>query len=297
MDDKSLDAIFYEFNFFSNIFEKTIPKKTLIDKYENLFKTYDCFARGNNVVNTTFGSISYINKNHNEKKDYNFRKNRKNDQKKTIENQLMEILNKLNLDNYRKMMYKIQKIFDNDNLEIIVRMILKQSIKQLAYQSVFLKLLFEIYSTSSRIHKKLIQKELNEFIDEYIHNQSFIMFKNKNSVNYNQFCDQQLEKEMVLSKNSINIKLISSEIVTMTFEGYLTHFVNNLNKILDDNSTSQEYYIDIIIMIFLDFLKQGKSCHCINNLNKEKLVQKIDLQSNQKLRFLIMDFLSAVQRL
>lgn len=277
------DIIQYQIQDFINIQDNIILDNDLEKYYNNFFNKYDCFTKplinDNNHKKYNFKSRNY--------KEYERRFPKR---PKDINKQTLEILNKINSRNYKKMLTKIRNIITENNVSSVINDILKQCTLQIAFKDVFLELLHDIYIHSTPSIKSIIKNNSNQFIDKYLLDKDFVIFNKtqNNDCSYDDFCMQQKKKATILSKNIINLELIRISLVSQSLSGYTQFFVSQLNHMLDDNDS--DYYLDIIINIFQK-IKENNNIDILM-INYDKLRTKS--KNNQKLKFMIMDFMNII---
>lgn len=275
------DIIQYQIQDFINIQNNIVPNKDLEKYYDDFFNRYDCFTKPLNYDNNY--------------KKYNYKsrsvggyERRFPKRTKDIHKQTLEILNKINSRNYKKMLVRMRHIVNENNISLVIDGILKQCTLQIAFKDVFLELLHDIYISSTPAIKKIIKINSNQFIEKYLLDKDFVIFnESQNKVcSYDDFCLQQKKKTIILSKNIINLELIKISLVSQSLSRYTQFFVSQLNHMLDDNNS--DYYLDIIINIFQK-IKENNTKIDLLMINHDKLITKS--KNNQKLKFMIMDFM------
>lgn len=291
----------------SILLEKVLPKidkenksilENIIKTYRNLYLTYPCFTtqqthaplRNAPVYNPrrqrrglrapgTSGFRSGCDHKNNMKNNY---------RKFNSNNCILGYLNIINQSNYDRIWMKIYRSIDETYAEKITSEILQQCTKQIAYKDIFLRLLQDIYNkTDNEKIRKIISSTVDDFLESYLQSKDFVI-KLERETNYDHFCNQQKHKVIVLSKNSINLRLIEISMVSTTMDDYTRVFQDHLNDMLCDDDI--DYYLDIMIDILGDILRSSLSgSRQLICVNSEKLIQRTE--SNQKLKFMVEDLM------
>lgn len=277
------DIIQYQVEDFINILNDVNSDDTLKQFYDDFFNKHDCFTK----------PISHVDHKKYNMRSRNFKEfeRRFPQRPKDIHKQILEILNKINSRNYKKMLFKIRNIITENNINEVINDILKQCTLQIAFKDVFLELLHDIYVSSTPPIKKIIKFESDKFIEKYLLDKDFVIFNNTETqtFSYDDFCSSQKRKRIILSKNIINLELIKISLVSQSITNYSQFFISQLNFMLDD--VHSDYYLDIIMDIFQQIIQNNSKIN-LYTINHEKLIAKG--QNNQKLKFMIMDFMNVV---
>ena len=255
-------------------------------KYENLWKKYDCFKaqHPNPKFSQTISRLPPKSRGRN----YNAHRSQTKQETRTckhkdINSSVLGILNVINMRNYRKMLMKLQNLITVENISFVVNKILSICSNQTAYTDVFIKLLSDIYHSSTSTTREKIKDELNLFVDKFFNEKDFLVIVNNPSDTYDLFCTKQKHKSIALSKNIIILKLIKSSLVMISIDVYTNNLMEHFGDILEDSE--EKYYLDIMITIFQDILKENfGEIKKLFSIHEMKLVSKSE--NDQKLKFM-----------
>lgn len=236
-------------------------------KYEHIYKTYSCF---NASMVITPKNIYPVKQNKNTQRVDFARRQCREKVIKDIDRTLMNIMNILNEKNYNKMLSRIRIIKDEENIQKIVKLILKMCSHQLIYIDLYLQFLNDIKEYSNSTELYIINTTINDYCNNFIRNREWIIESPID--NYDWFCDYQKLKIKVLSINIIIFKLSKIFDIDIDINDYMSKLLEGLQDTNDDT-----------IMLILELL-------IYNRKNNNIDIGIIDIPvNNKKIEFMLED--------
>lgn len=190
-------------------------------------------------------------------------------------------MNKLNESNYESILKNMIKIVDNDNVEMVCKIILDKSILHSIYMSSFITLCLNIYS----IYPDQVNNVIKSFVIGFVSDSSNILsnLRELDKENYDDFCLFIKKKNSLLSKTKLLCDLEKSFKIGDCFGSFW-------NVLLQEIKTDLETVIlEIIVMLTshcgeksYNFIKDLESKVDVNSLKytKSKFIFKDLLNIN-----------------
>ncbi len=211
-----------------------------------------------------------------------------NDYCTVMRRQLKGLLNRINKNNFNKILSKVKLLVQDDTISTISDVILDTACCQVFYIDIFYHLLTEVRSVASDLGKSLVDEQINKFINDYINDEQYL-YKGSGCENkYHEFCLLQKHKSLATSRNLVVVELIkNNHSIDWCIQAYcdnLLHTISNLEyNIYNENI---ENNIDIIISIIKDLKVRDPSVR-ITQASIDNL--KTMLHDSQRLRFIVED--------
>ena len=208
-------------------------------KYDNLFKQYECFL-------TTINIYYHKNSKQPEKKKSNYYQERPlKDSKKSFQC----FWNILNESNYQKILHKLKFQVNDDNIKAISDDIIKNAIIHNSYRRYFIIILKELLNMTKT---SLVIDTLEAYFQKYIQHELYI-YKADDTIqtSYDTFCEQQKHKQKTLSTNTLLIDIVRSiPTINLDIHKYISKILQNLQTNLDD-----EYHVDMYLNMVMDLMQ------------------------------------------
>lgn len=242
-------------------------------KYEDMFKSFDCFHNVNYLfLNTKHKHTSAKFKTHSKPSPPSFLRRNDNFEKSYVK-RVKGILNTINNTNYDKLKNKLFFLLQEDNINIIIEQLIDVAVLQVFYIDIFIRLIADLLKTN--LYNNIIVQELDRFIEKYY---TLKFIKNEDRPKYEQFCIEQKYKQDMISKAILILHVIKNGYCSHNVESFMDYIENKCHTIIKNNNIIE---IDIVLQTFIQAKKilEYKICldRCLFN----------DLNNNMKLRFLI----------
>jgi hypothetical protein len=249
-----------------------VPKKDFIDrkagycksscieqKYDNLFKKYECFLKSINI---------YYHKNSKqpEKKKTSYYKDRPlKDSKKSLQC----FWNILNESNYQKIIHKLKFQVNDDNAKAISDDIIKNAVIHCSYRRYFILILKEIMNMTN---KEFVTDTIERYFQSYINNELYIYkLDDKIQSSYDIFCEQQKHKQKTLSTNTLLFDIVKAiPSLNINVDEYINKILFNLEVDLND-----EYHVDLYLHMIMDLLKYNNDISRYTIINWDIIADNI----------------------
>lgn len=198
-------------------YKDKVPVK-ILTKYEELYKKYACFSTTITYMPSKFA--------HTETKAIS-RITHKGKDVKTV---MRGILNVLNRSNYQKMCTKIRLLKNEQNLNYIIKEIIRMSISQLFYLEFFIKLLNDILDFSTDTEKRLINQVINDFIATVLTEKKWLF---ETSISeYEAFCGYIKHKNTIIAQHMLILELAKIPNIHFDLGKYISMLVMDLEECL-----------------------------------------------------------------
>jgi hypothetical protein len=257
----------------------------ILNKYSQLFLTYDCFSNKN--IPSTFQPAK-TNSGGGRGFPRRIEKERKR-RERTINESILGIINIINLSNYAKMLNTIRCLSNQSNISTIINEILIRTCYNSFYLDLFTKLISDLASISG--YKDNIIDEISLFIEKFIKCEEYLFHpKEADSSDYDIFCDEQKHKSYVLCKNNLILNLHKNGIFSINIQDYINHFMS----IIEKGREYDEYHKTLLLQLLIDCLKydipynKGEFNNVLVHLNDHNWI------CNKKLEFLAKELSSKV---
>lgn len=295
------DIIIINRNVFSDRKATIMVGDIIKSKYEEIYKTFQCFTANAFIAPLIINKIHEDNhkgfkgnrnfKQRPERREESYFSNKKKDLHKIV----LGIFNVLNHDNYNKMLSKIRFLKNETNIIYIINDLLNKCALQIFYINIYIKFLHDIVTLCTPQERLLVIDCFNTYIKGYIDQSDWINGKIVDScADYNAFCDSQKRKSIILAKNMILCHLFNLyDELEFTIEDYINHLINDLKKICfsDAKTDNEEYNCILIVQMIIDMIKSFKKYN--NTVDLQILVDSFDdiekTLNNKKLKFLLED--------
>lgn len=242
--------------------------ETIKTKYTELFNKYECFSKMTYFHRATNKVI--------EKKKHIPSTERKNSKKS-----FTSLWNILNESNYAKIAHRLKFMVTKENVDSVVREIVKMSIMHSIYRKYFLLILKDILDMYDA--NAVLQESINTFSGDY-----FIYTPSSNvSCEYDIFCKMQKHKVMVLNTVSFLIDIIDNNEKFRNIDVSASGLIDNLFEAFKPHLLD-EYYLDLFINAMIIIASKHKEDVCTKIMENSIHWQEM-LKSNtsKKIEFLI----------
>ena len=247
---------------------------SIVEKYKSFFQQYNCFS--DNAVVVVQPVISKVIKRHpiaSSKKD------------KSVKKIMLGILNVINETNYKKMLLKAKIFVSSDNLKEVFQEILEKCSFQVFYLSIYSSFIKDLVQSLSDSERQVAMNVINQFLSEFI-KEGYMLQIPKTEDSYHDFCIMQKNKMLIVSKTMILIELsINTTYVTIvTLQAFTDKVFSDLLNEMNKPQNNSEI-ISTFLQILLELAKQNV------HLDKSKLMDISTIQTNQKIKFMIIDLI------
>ena len=261
--------------------------KSLLDKY-GCFHDYSAFNSYTKTKKNTHHSNYHGNNHHHNyhKEPIQHRKKFENAKQSSTDREITALLNKISKQNHDKIVEKIIRLTTSNNMNSIVFGILEKCYKQPCFIDVYINIILSLCCKSNCETRELIHTQLSDYTTAFIDGNEFNTFK-LNSMNYDQFCKNMLNKNEILGKHKTVIAVIL-KILRSNIDDY---FKNTFDQIIQmdevfikDDFERHELLLDIMT----DFVKtDNKYKEHIENYYK-KHINKLESYT-KKAKFKILN--------
>jgi hypothetical protein len=225
--------------------------KTLLDKF-GCFHDYTAFHSYNSKAKKHPSHHNSHNNHHNHPAIPRTKLVNKNHS--SLEREITGLLNKISKQNYTTIARQILKIINQENTEEIVLFILKKCYKQPGFLELYIGLLSEIYLKSESSCRSFIYTMLSDYITDFISGDAIKTF-HLDSVNYDEFCINMLNKNDIIGKHKTIIALILNILRNNLIDEYFNIMFNEIiqmDKIYEKDGFERH---ELLLDIMTDFIK------------------------------------------
>lgn len=245
--------------------KKKLEESIYTEKYKELFKQYNCFSDNAVVIVQTQQVVVKT-----------YRKSNIKKENKSIKRIMLGILNVINDDNYKKMLFRTKILITPENLKDIITEILDKCVFQIFYLSIYSAFIKDLVNSFTDNDKQNALSIINEFIHNFL-NDGYILIIHKSENSYHDFCMMQKHKTEILSKNMMLLEFLTTTnyLTNLTIDSYS----NKIFKAFLEYVNVNNEIADVLIQMMLEISKKGYTFDK-NILKNIKTIQKLQFVIN-----------------